>query len=223
MDIEDRDHFKTIASPLAPLLDGLRKPQSAANTASGPDPAYCLNRTKVLFSCYRKDEAHDPETYCSAVAATLSEFPRQVVEYVTDPRTGLPSSSKFLPNVAEVRAACVIEAERLRLRSGPRIVFTRPEDLPAKRGDLFVAIDRPRYAEMSERLGKSPDEGRRERGGIWIPHQWFERSEIAVASEEARIAASRHYFERECREAGINPANGVSPSLLKTLGERNAD
>lgn len=174
MDSEDRDHFKTIASPLAPLLEGLKKPPSVANTASGPDPSYCLNRTKVLFSCYRKDEAHDPETYCSAVAATLSEFPRQVVEYVTDPRTGLPSSSKFLPNIAEVRAACVTEAERLRLRSQPRVGFNRPELPPKPAGDLFVPPYAPRYADMSARLDKDPDQGRRLQGGIWIPHVWYE-------------------------------------------------
>lgn len=223
MDIEDRDHFKTIASPLAPLLDALQNPQSAGNSPSGQDPSYCLSRTKVLFSCYRKDEAHDPETYCSAVAATLSEFPRQVIDYVTDPRTGLPSSSKFLPNVAEVRAACVTEAERLRQRSGPKIVFTRPAPLARKRGDLFVAMDRPRYAEMSELLDKHPEAGRRERGGIWIPHHWYEKRGAEAQSEEERIAASRKHFERECRDQGIDPSRGVSPSLLKNLGERNAD
>lgn len=221
MDIEDRDHFRTIASPLAPLLDDLRKPQSAASSPSGLDPAYCLSRTKILFSCYRKDEAHDPETYCSAVAATLSEFPRQVVEYVTDPRTGLPSSSKFLPNVAEVRAACVIEAGRLKLRSGPKIVFTRSEPPYRPPGDLFVAMDRPRYAEMSERLDKEPHSGRREKGGIWIPHIWYERLSAKGDTEESRIAASRKHFERECRAEGIDPSRGVSPSLLKTLEANN--
>lgn len=213
MDIEDRDHFRTIASPLAPLLDGLQKPQSAASSPSGPDPAYCLDRTKLLFSCYRKDEAHDPEIYCSAVAATLSEFPRQVVEYVTDPRTGLPSSSKWLPNIAEVREACVTEAKRLQLGSQPRIRFTRynlPEKPP---GDLFVAMDRPRYAEMSERLAKEPELGRRERGGVWIPHIWYVRA-IGSSTEAERMSASRFHFERECRDEGINPAGGVSPSLL---------
>ncbi len=221
MDSEDRDHFKTIASPLAPLLDGLRKPQSAGSLPSAPDPSYCLTRTKLLFSSYRKDEAHDPEIYCAAIAATLSDFPRQVVEYVTDPRTGVQSEIKWLPNIAEVRAACVAQAERLKLRSGPRIVFSRPDMQPAKRGDLFIAMDRPRYAEMSELLDKTPDAGRRERGGIWIPHHWYERREITGANEEARLAASRHYFERECRAAGVDPANGVSPSLLKTMEERD--
>jgi len=139
---------------------------------------------------------------------------------VTDPRTGLPSSSKFLPNVAEVRAACVTEAERLRLRSGPKIVFRREEPPAKPPGDLFIAFDRPRYSEMNDLLAKQPDAGRRDRCGIWIPYQWYDRRGVGP-DEEARLAASRKHFERECRDEGIDPARGVSPSLLKTLEKSN--
>ncbi len=34
-----------------------------------------------------------------------------MVEYVTDPRTGLPAKLKWLPTVAEVREACEKRAE----------------------------------------------------------------------------------------------------------------
>lgn len=142
---------------------------------------------------------------------------------MTDPRTGLPSSSKFLPNVAEVRAACVIEAERLKLRSKPKVIFNRDLPPPKPAGDLFVAFDRPRYAEMSDRLDKEPTLGRRDKGGIWIPYGWYEQRGAGQGDEAARIAASRHHFERECRDEGINPAGGVSPSLLKTLEARDAE
>ena len=217
MDNEDRDHFRTIASPLAPLLDDLRKPHSAANSHSAPDPAYCLTLTRILFSSYRKDEAHDPEIYCAAIGATLGDFPRQVVEYVTDPRTGLPSTSKFLPNVAEVREACVREAKRLQQGLQPRIKFTRyvlPDKPP---GDLFVGCDRPRYSEMSELLDKQHELGRRERGGIWIPRHWYEKR-VGGSTEEERIAARRQHFERECRDEGLDTARGVSPSLIENHG-----
>lgn len=63
-------------------------------------------RTAIMFGCYRKGEANDPETYTMAVAATLAEYPKEVIEHVTDPRTGLPAKLKFLPSVAEVREAC---------------------------------------------------------------------------------------------------------------------
>lgn len=115
------------------------------------------------------------------------------------------------------------EAKRLQLGSQPRVKFTRyvlPDKPP---GDLFVALDRPRYSEMSDLLDKHPEDGRRERGGIWIPHHWYERRGAVADDEAGRIAAARKHFERECRDEGIDPARGVSPSLLRTMGERNAE
>lgn len=60
----------------------------------------------MLFGCYRKADANDPEIYTMAVAATLAEYSPEVIEFVTDPRTGLPAKLKWLPTVAEVREAC---------------------------------------------------------------------------------------------------------------------
>lgn len=61
---------------------------------------------KQLLGCYRTGEANDPETFGAAVAAVLSAFPLEVIRYVCDPRTGLPGTSKWMPNPAEVKAAC---------------------------------------------------------------------------------------------------------------------
>ena len=60
----------------------------------------------MLFGCYRTGLANDPETYTMAVAATLADYPPEVIQHVTDPRTGLPAKCKWLPSVAEVREAC---------------------------------------------------------------------------------------------------------------------
>lgn len=60
----------------------------------------------MLFGCYRKGEANDPETYTAAVAAVLSEYPEDTIRHVTDPRTGIPSKVNWMPNVGEVRQAC---------------------------------------------------------------------------------------------------------------------
>lgn len=64
------------------------------------------DRTRLLFGCYRKGDANDPEIYTAAVAAVLSEYDPEVIVRVTDPRTGLPRKTKFLPNPAEVSDAC---------------------------------------------------------------------------------------------------------------------
>lgn len=212
MDTEDRDHFKTIANPSVGPLVGSSKKRNGASSVSDLDPAYCLNRTMILFSCYRKDEAHDPETYCAAVAATLSEFDRQVVDYVTDPRTGLPSESKWLPNIAEVRAACVREAGRRTRLAQPsvkdRLAAYKPppprspedEERAAASASAWLNRTDPRAAALEASLpGRKPDE-------------------TAKAHEIGRRA-----FERECHAAGIDPARGVSPALLKTLEVRTEE
>lgn len=50
-------------------------------------------------------------------------------------------------------------------------------------------------------------------------------SEIAKrmeAAAERRKVAGREFFVRECLREGIDPSKGVSPSLLKALGSKNA-
>lgn len=78
--------------------------------------AYAAERARLLFGCYRRGEANDPETYAAAVAAVLAEYPEDTIRHVTDPRTGLPSNPPTdpktgrtytgLPDVGHVRAAC---------------------------------------------------------------------------------------------------------------------
>lgn len=70
-----------------------------------------MKAAMMLFGCYRKGDANDPEIYTAAIAATLADFPLEVVQYVTDPRTGIASKVKFLPTVAEVREFCDGHAE----------------------------------------------------------------------------------------------------------------
>ena len=67
-----------------------------------------------MFGCYRKAEASDPEVYAAATAAVLSEYSRDIIEYITDPRSGLPSKSQWLPSVYEVRRACDEHKDYLR-------------------------------------------------------------------------------------------------------------
>lgn len=68
--------------------------------------SYATERADLLFGCYRRGEANDPETYCAAVAAVLAEYPEETIRYVTDPRSGLPSRVHWMPTVGEVRQAC---------------------------------------------------------------------------------------------------------------------
>lgn len=60
----------------------------------------------MLFACYRMDQYSDPDGFMVQMAMVLSEYPEDVVNRVTDPRTGLQRSSKFPPSIAEIVKAC---------------------------------------------------------------------------------------------------------------------
>ena len=66
-------------------------------------------RAGILLGCYRKGDAEEPEIYAAAVASVLTCYPQDVAQRVTDPRSGLPGRSQWLPTVAEVKAACEAE------------------------------------------------------------------------------------------------------------------
>ena len=76
---------------------------------------YAAERTSLLFGCYRKGDANDPETYTLAIAAILADYDREVITRVTDPRTGIPRKLKFMPNPAEVAEACEAEKKLIAL------------------------------------------------------------------------------------------------------------
>lgn len=59
-----------------------------------------------MFGCYRKGDANDPETYTAAITAILAEYSPEVVQFVTDPRTGIARRIGFLPTVKEVSDEC---------------------------------------------------------------------------------------------------------------------
>jgi len=59
-----------------------------------------------LSKCWRKDEAHDPETFGLAVAAVFTLYSPDVVQFVCDPRTGLPKTHRWPPAISEVHSAC---------------------------------------------------------------------------------------------------------------------
>jgi hypothetical protein len=80
------------------------------------NPGYAAERAKILFGCYRRGEANDPDTYVAAITAVLAEYDLDVIKYVTDPRTGLPRKTNFLPTIPELDKACVEHANFVRSR-----------------------------------------------------------------------------------------------------------
>jgi hypothetical protein len=89
------------------------KPLTISLVQSGlsmPDPAiltkYAAERARLLFGCYRRGDANDPETYVAAITATLARYPEDIIREVTHPANGLPTKNDFLPTVKEVFDAC---------------------------------------------------------------------------------------------------------------------
>ena len=87
--------------------------------------------------------------FAGGVIAVLSDYPVAVVRRVVDPRHGIPSRSKWLPTIAELKEACELEMapirreqERERRRADTQRALAAPEEERARR---------PSYAELQRR------------------------------------------------------------------------
>jgi hypothetical protein len=169
----------------------------------------------MLFGCYRRGDANDPETYVAAITRVLSSYNADLIREVTDPLTGIQTTEKymtFMPQSGELKVYCdSVAARRDRLRrlgSLPAPDFSRPrlEPPPPAPGDLatvFVPESHPRYPEIVAwarmkdtdprlwQFGRSSDR----RVGIWVAwNVWDDRpapmgSIGAAASAVVREAA----------------------------------
>lgn len=118
------------------------------------DRTYCADRATLLLGCYRRDDANNPQIYIQAITMVLSEYPRSVVEYVTDPRTGIQSKEQFRawpPNSGEVKKACDDEMVRIHRMSEPAFKFRARDYVPPRNdpgcwANVFVGPASPNYA-----------------------------------------------------------------------------
>jgi len=219
MDIEDRDHFKTMSLALVAPQIGSEQNSPKGHSPSHPDQAYCLRKAKAICGCYRRDEAHDPETFAAALALVLSEFTVAVIEYAVDPRTGVSTEYRMgLPQVGQIHEFCERAEERQRRLAEP----TRPirHYIPPPQFVRPGQVDSTMFAKLvAEGKARSRPIGRFET----VDDQW--NRGVGIMPERAAqlhkadlMAMNQKAFERECLAAGIDPARGVSPALLKTLG-----
>lgn len=153
----------------------------------------------MLFGCYRRGDANDPETYVAAISAVLAMYDADLIREVTDPRTGIQTTERFetfMPNAGELKRYCEGEAarrERLqRLGSLPAPDFSRarlapPEPQPGDKATIFVPASNPRYAELlkwsetaDKRLFKFE-----QRPGIWVSYDTWENRQVVVRKPAA--------------------------------------
>lgn len=163
-----------------------------------------------MFGCYRRGDANDPDTYTAAVAAVLTRYAPEVVAQVTDPRTGLPSRSDFLPTVKEVHDACELIVER-EARAVARAKMEREQ-----------IAERHRLDEQYRNQPKVDLKARH-------PPNWGMKCDPEKENEEAKARrqelladANRRVFEAECAAAGFPLDSPISPSLARLLAKSEA-
>ena len=195
-------------------------------------PQIAALRAALLFGCYRRGDANDPDTYCTAVAAVLATFAQHVVEYVTDPRTGIPGAEQWLPSVAEVKQACIKRQAYLdRLEDFDRRFGNRPpvatlltfdKTRPGRRANVFVCAEAPQYPRLLE-ASKTADPAdwkldERGRPGIWIEIGLFYGS-TRYQGSTSTMDGRRTQSERKQKEQEIANEASALPDLQANGGE----
>lgn len=94
---------------LSKLGDASRLALSPSGRSANCEPERAAARATLLFGYYPRNEANDPEIFITGATAMLASYPEIVVERVCDPIRGLAARNKFLPSIAEIRAACELE------------------------------------------------------------------------------------------------------------------
>lgn len=163
---------------------------SEASRSESDRAFYRLSRVKILCGCYRKDEAGDPDVYAAGVGAVLSDYPDDVVEYVTDPRTGLPSRCQWLPTIKEVRDACV-EAHQARIDAAKRERDLKQQFADREKYEAERAAPRPTRAEIEAKLGRPIPAGRTPSGMPPAPPTGDGKHESRVLKDLAERAQRR--------------------------------
>jgi hypothetical protein len=135
----DHDSFKTINSASAERPTGSLTQRTKENSHSRLDQASCLTAAKAISGSYRRDEAHDPETFVAALAIVFGDYPASIVQYAADPRTGVVSKFPMgLPNVGQIKEFCDgIQARQERIAHYARLGPAKPyEPTPTKPGEI---------------------------------------------------------------------------------------
>lgn len=203
---DDIPHLRPISQSLQELIGYSKGSRLSTNLSVKTDPVTAVQRAKLLAGCYRKSDASDPETYAGAVSAVLAEYAPDIVQRVTDPRTGLPSKLQWLPSVKEVRDACEeLDARQRYLRERAKQEAEQVAEL--RRMDA-ARQTRPTLAEMRAKYGDN--------WGIAGEDKTME-AERARRRSELQQRANQTIFARECEAAGMPSDSPVSPQLAALI------
>ncbi len=138
---------------------------------------YAMERARVLFGCYRRGDANDPEQYVASIAAVLTLFEPSLIREVTDPRTGISTTEKFItfmPNSGELKVYCDhIAARRDRIARYATVerreIPYLPDLSPGRRANALYRFDVPGYeAARTWAETADPADWKHDPRGIWV-------------------------------------------------------
>lgn len=199
-------------SKIAAQVGQPRDLQTADLRSAQDRASFRLRRVSILLGCYRKDDATNPEIYSAAIGAVFEDFSDEVVEYVTDPRTGLASKCQWLPTVKEVKDACQEAADRI------------ADEIRRKRDLEQQMRERAKFeAEQAAKRNRTPEEQARVDAQIAEAKRMF----AAETPLKSRAPDNSGWILAEYRAAGIEPhytSDGklISLSLVRHIEERKA-
>jgi hypothetical protein len=107
-----------------------------------------MGRVALLMASYRKADYHDPEGFVATLGAILAQYAPEIVEYVTDPTTGIQRRCKWPPSPAEIVEACAAEIEH---RTKVAKYSSLPPPLRLPRPHYSAAES---YEEMTKKYGR---------------------------------------------------------------------
>ena len=164
-----------------------------------------------LLGQFPNARADMSDGFIGAMASILMQYPRMVVVKCANPLTGISREAKFL-SIADLVAWLERQTEPLRRD------IAREERIQKQ------------FEEREEWQNMLPSERLKKLGKDWLDRTDPDAAKLAElstgASAERRAAtanriseANESIFERECRQAGVDPARRLSPEMLKKTGE----
>ena len=97
----------------------------------------------IILASYPSANPDAVGGYYKMAVESLSEFPGEVLQGLCHPKTGIMTTSKFLPSIAELRAFC----HRVWDRTDPRDLENRLSEIKL----LYGRVERPEDETPSER------------------------------------------------------------------------
>jgi len=150
------------------------------------------------------------KSYIGAIAELLMRYPKSVALACADPFHGVVTQTKFMPTPSDIIGFCERKAAPMHEESARE---DRRADQLAAREDWQNEVIPESLKEKSRAWLDRTDPAAKQLTGL--------NSAEHAARQDAGLAkiqeANRRVFEAECKRDGIDPARGVSPSLLKTL------